>query len=158
MNRQANDIFEVENEGFVAAGRTVPFPAPDTTSFVSLSPAEADLAAKGLIRTVTMCGRSNEHIGLFDGDKLIVKKAFSRSEILPKTVCLVYMPNLGEEVLAKKIRFEGEWIKLRSSHNEFADIFVPSEEVEIRGIVIGMQRRPDSNGRFDRGYDDGIPY
>lgn len=150
-------IVEVDDEGFVAAGRTVAFAAPDSTSFLALTPVEADLAEKGLIRTMTIAGPSLEGIGLYDGDKLILKKAFSRNEITRDTVCIVYMPTRGEEVLAKKIRFEGEFIKLRACHAEVADIFVNKDDVEIRGIVIGMQRRPDSHGRFDRGYDSGIP-
>jgi hypothetical protein len=153
-----NDIVQVEDEGFVAAGRTVAFPAPDSTSFLALTPAEADLAERGLIRTMTICGPSLEGIGLYDGDKVILKKAFSKNEITRDTVCIVYMPALGEEVLAKKIRFEGEWIKLRACHPDVGDRLVKPEEVEIRGIVIGMQRRPDPHGRFDRGYDSDVPY
>lgn len=157
MKEMNTEIVEVRDEGFVAGGRTLPFQAPETTSYVSLTPAEAELARKGFIATVTLAGPSNEQIGLFDGDKLIVKKAFSRSEITRDTVCLVYMPALGEEILAKKIRFEGDHVKLRSSHQDFKDVIVPKDEVEIRGIVVGMQRRPDSHGRFDRGYDSDIP-
>lgn len=156
--KETNDIvIEVQDEGFVAAGRTIPFPAPESTTLVALPPALADLAKQGLVRTMTVFGNSLEGVGIFDGDKLICKKAFSRKEIGHHTICIVYVPNSGE-VVAKRVLFRENMVVLRSCNGDVPDMIFNKDEVDIRGVVIGLHRQPDKIGRFDRGYDSDIPY
>ena len=150
-------MVEVENEGFVAAGRALPFPAPEGTAYVALPDHLLDLAKKGMIKTLTIHGNSLEGIGIFDGDKVVCKKAFSRKEIGRQTICIVYVPALGD-IVAKRIQFVGDDLILKSCNNEVPDMKVSPAEVEIRGIVIELLRRPDEYGRFDRGYVNDIPF
>jgi len=145
-------LIEVENEGFVAAGRTLAFPAPESTSFVALPERLLNLAQKGMIKTLTISGNSLSGVGIFDGDRVVCKKAFSKKEINNNTICIVYIPALGETV-AKRIRFVGGYLVLKSCNGEVSDMKMKPEEVEIRGIVIELLRSPDDLGRFDRGYE-----
>lgn len=151
------ELFELEDEGFVSAGRSIiPFPAQPSTTIVALTPEQAALAKQGLIKTMTIYGNSLEGIGIYDGDKVVCKKAFHKKEITPQTICIVYVPQTGE-IVAKRVRFLGKEILLRSCNRESPDIYVDPESVDIRGIVIALHRSPDALGRFDRGYDEDIP-
>lgn len=150
------EAYETENEDFVAAGKMIPFPAQKSTTILALTPQQATLAKEGLIKTMTVYGNSLEDIGIFDGDKVICKKAFHRKEIGPHTICIVYVPSIGDSV-AKKVRILGKETLLKSCNRDVPDMYVDTETLDIRGIVIGLQRSPDSLGRFDRGYDEDIP-
>jgi SOS-response transcriptional repressor LexA len=110
-----------------------------------------------MIKTLTISGNSLEGIGIFDGDKVVCKKAFSQKEIGNDTICIVYIPALGETV-AKKIRFLGGHMVLKSCNNEVPDMKVKPDDVEIRGVVIELHRKPDELGRFDRGYESDYPF
>ena len=151
------ELVELENHGYVAAGKTVAFQPPAGTTTVPLPPALAREARKGLVGTMTAHGRSLEGVGIFDGDVLIVRRAESRREIGRDTICIVYIPATGE-VLAKKIRFMDDVILLRSSNAEVPDIKVKATDVDVRGIVLFLYRKPDEYGRFDRGYVNDIPF
>jgi len=157
MKETQDIVMELEDEGFVAAGRTIPFPAQPSTTLVPLPQSLAELAKNGLVRTMTVYGRSLEEIGIFDGDKLVCKKAFHKKEVGPNTICVVYIPTTGE-VVAKRVKFQENMLVLRSCHGEVPDMYVKPDDVEIRGVVIGLWRSPDNLGRFDRGYDEDIPY
>jgi SOS-response transcriptional repressor LexA len=147
----------VKNEGFVAAGRTVPFPAPETTDVLWLPAHLAEDARNGRIRTLTICGDSLKGVGIFDGDRVVCKKAFHRKEITDKTICIVYIPQTGDTV-AKRVRFVNENLMLLQPCNDAEEeMRVHPDSVEIRGVVIDLLRGPDKLGRFDRGYDDGVP-
>lgn len=146
-------IADVENEGEVAAGRVLWFPQASETNQIPLTPQQAELAKKGLIKTMTVDGRSLEDIGIYHGDKLLCAKVFHRKEIKQDTVCIVYVAELGETV-AKKVRFGGDKVLLKSCNRDVEDFYVPAEQADIRGIVIELIRRPDGNGRFDRGYNE----
>ena len=150
-------LIEVENEGFVAAGRAIAFPAPESTSIIALPERLVNLAQKGMIKTLTISGNSLAGIGIFDGDRVVCKKAFSKKEISNDTICIVYIPSLGETV-AKKIRFIGDHMVLKSCNDEVPDMKVKPAEVEIRGVVIELHRKPDELGRFDRGYVSEFPF
>lgn len=156
MNLEAADLIptELADSGFVAAGRSVlPFPTPESTTIVPLTPQQAKLAAKGLIQTMTVYGPSLERVGIFDSDKVIVQKAVSRKQIGRDTICIVYIPSSGE-VVGKKLVFLGKEVLLKSCNRNVPDIYIEADSIDIRGIVIGLYRPPDSFGRFDRGYND----
>ena len=141
-----NVTVEVQNEGFVAAGRTVPFPALARSTMITLPPNLADLARKGMIKTLTISGNSLEGVGIYDGDEVVCKKAFSKKEINNQTICIVYLPATGE-VVAKRIRFQAEWLILKSCNNGVPDMKVRPDDVDIRGVVISLLRGPDELGR-----------
>ena len=153
-------ICEVENDGLVAAGRVVPFPAQiQKPAILALLPHEASMAERGYIRTMTVNGNSLEDIGIFDGDSVIVKKAFNKREITSKTVCIVYIPANGE-VCAKRVRFAEGRVALESCNRDVPPMFFHPDDIEIRGIVIGMHRTPDVTGSFAKGRlsTDDIPF
>ncbi len=150
------EAIEVSDEGYVAAGRMVAFPAPESSTTLALSKPMAHLAKQGLLKTMTISGNSLEDIGIYDGDKVIVKRAFSKKEVGPHTICIVYIPATGE-IVAKRVSFNQSHILLRSCNRDVPDMYVEPNEVDIRGVVIGLHRSPDALGRFDRGYDEDIP-
>ena len=150
-------ITEVEDEGFVAAGRTINFPAPESTTIIALPPRLAELAKKGLIKTLTIYGNSLEGVGIYDGDKVVCKKAFSKKEVTKHSICIVYIPATGE-IVAKRVRFVDDWLILKSCNDDVPDIKTKPDDVDIRGIVIALHRGPDKYGRFDRGYEPEFPF
>ena len=160
-NKNKYVICELENEGFVAAGRVVPFPAQvQQPATLALSPAQAALASEGLIKTMTINGDSLEGIGIFDGDSVIVKKAFSKREIGSNTICIVYIPANGE-VCAKRVKFGEGRIRLESCNRDVPPMYFEPNDVEIRGVVIGLHRKPDAFGSFLKGRiddNDEIPF
>jgi SOS-response transcriptional repressor LexA len=148
------EIVEVESEGYVAAGRTIPFPPPESSTLLALPPQLVQLAKQGMVKTMTITGNSLSGVGIYDGDEVVCKKTFSKKEIGRNTICIVYIPATGE-VVAKKIDFRDDYLILRSCNADYPDMKVKPDDVDIRGIVIQLVRKPDFDGHFDRNYGDG---
>lgn len=156
--KPSNDkVIELIDEGFVAAGKRVDFPIKHTKTWVALTDRQAQMAEQGHIRTMTVAGNSLEGVGIYDGDKVLCKKVFNKKEIKDDSICIVFIPSNGE-VVAKKVRFQPPYLRLISCNDSVSDIYVNADDVEIRGIVIGLVRMADNFGRFDRGYTSDIPF
>jgi len=136
------ELVEVPYEGIVGAGRLLPFNTPSGTTIVALPE-----GSKGIYGTLSVAGNSLEDLGIFEGDQLICKKAFSKREILPHTICIIYIPATGE-LVAKMVRFQGEYIILKSCNSSIIDIRTTNEDIDIRGIVVGFQRMLNIAGRL----------
>lgn len=149
-------IKDIPNEGFVGAGRMIAFPGIKTSIAMPVTSKQADMVNNGQIRALTVSGDSLNGIGLYDGDRILCKKVYSKKEIGPQTVCTIYIPSTGE-VVAKRIRFVGNDIILRSCHPNVGDMVFHPDEIDIRGVVIALYREPDIAGRFDRDYEEEIP-
>jgi SOS-response transcriptional repressor LexA len=147
---------EVSNQPDATAGKMLLFPAVKDKETLPLPPRLAEMAREGTVDLVTLHGNSLEGIGVFDGDQALCKKAYSKKEIGPHTICIVRVIATSD-VFAKKVIFMENMIILRSFNPDIADMFVSPDEVDIQGIVLKILRAPDRLGRFDRGYDDGIP-
>lgn len=146
------NVRSVTWEGYVGAGKLVHFPSPKNEA-VEI-PVPADIPQKEPLATLTVSGGSLERVGICDGDIVLCRKIFTKKQIKPDTVCIVYTPATGE-VNAKKIRFSGEYVTLRyCGFGEIKDDYVPSDEVEIRGIVISSTRRRNEWQFIDQGDKD----
>lgn len=114
---------------FVPKDGIVAVPVPDSI------PKNEELA------TLTVNGNSLERVGIFDGDIVLVRRISNKRQIKRHTVCVVYIPSLGE-VMAKKVTFEDDYLVLHYCGLEPQEpmAFV-AEEVEIRGMVISATRQ-----------------
>ena len=76
----------------------------------------------------------------------------------PKRICIVYIVPTGE-LVAKKVLRGANMLTLRASGGGIRDLEYRPEEVEIRAIVIGLQKMAAIDGSFaGLGDDDGIPF
>ncbi len=145
---------EIPHEGEIGAGRLLPFVAKGGTTTVIVP---ENMPDSELLGTMTVRGRSLEDEGIYDGDLLICKKVFSKKQICPDTICVVYIPATGE-VVAKKIHFRENMLVLRGCGGGVSDMHVGINDVEIRGAVFSFQRLLNSQGRFQQIDDKGIPF
>lgn len=151
--KRDRNVVSVENEGFIAAGRVIPFPAQSAATLTALTREEEALADRGLIKTMTIVGDSLEGVGIYNGDEVIVKKICDKKDITRKTVCVVYIPSTGE-VCGKRVRFARGAVTLESCNPDVPPMYFHPDEIEIRGTIIALHRTPNIDGRFDRGYED----
>lgn len=131
----------VPYEGQVGAGRLLPFVAKDGVIEV---PVPDSIGEGEQLGTMTVNGSSLERVGIFDGDIVLVRRVTSRRQIKRNSICVVYIPSLGE-VLAKKVTFEEDVIILHHCGIEPREpMAFTADEVEVRGIVISAtKQQPD---------------
>lgn len=128
-------VREVPYEGQVGAGRLSPFVPKDGIVAV---PVPDSIPQGEYLGTMTVNGNSLERVGINDGDIVLVRRITSRRQIRRNSVCVVYVPSLGE-VLAKKVTFEDDYLVLHSCGMEPAEpLYVLEAEAEIRGVVISV--------------------
>lgn len=146
-----------QDHGEIGAGTVVEFVPRDNVvpMFVPKnSPPEA------VFGRMTVRGISLENEDIFDGDFVLLRNDITRKDIGPHTICAVYIRSTGE-LVAKKLDFgtRGDYVTLKSSHDEIKDIHHHKDDIEVRGIVWGMQRMPNEYGRFKRRRSpDDIPF
>jgi hypothetical protein len=136
-------------EATAGPGKLLPFPTERDQETLALPPRMASMARQGTVDLVTLTGNSLEGIGIYDGDQVLVKKAFSRKEITQKTVCIVHLLETNE-TLAKRVVYRKGVVILKSFHPNVADITVLPDQVEVQAIVVSLLRKPNEDGRFDR--------
>lgn len=83
----------------------------------------------------TIRGLSLTDFGLFDGDELLVTKAFNKRDIDEDTVCVVYI-HPTSELVAKRIEVGANMLTLKASGGGIADKEYAAEDVEIRYVVV----------------------
>lgn len=132
-----------------ASAKVLGFPPDKSKVILPLPPELARLAEKGMVDVVTLNGDSLEGIGLFDGDQVICKTAFSKREIKANTICIVYVRPLND-TFAKKIVFKEGNVILKSFNPNIEDKVYGPEEVEIQGIVLQLLLTQDASGKFLR--------
>lgn len=143
------EVVELASSGGVAAGRTVPFPVPDDTLYVPLTPREAAIARTGLISHMTVFGDSLRDVGIHDGDSIVVQQITDRREIKDKTICIVLIRHSGDPV-AKRVRYRPGMVTLKACNSEVPDVHLNPDEVEVQAKLIGLYRKADKNGSFTR--------
>lgn len=114
-----------------------PFVPKDKTAPVAL-PVGTSVSAEE-IGLMTVRGPSLNNLGIYDGDHLIVSRKFTKRDVTPETVCIVFIASTGE-LQAKKVIEQYGKITLRSSGGGIKDAFYELEDIEVRSIVIGYQR------------------
>lgn len=131
-------VREVPYEGEVGAGRLIPFPERQNGAVPMAVP--DDIPEWEPLGTMTINGTSLERVGIFDQDIVLVRKIFSRKQIKRNTICVCYLPSLGE-IVAKKVSFDNGNLVLHYCGVEpQPPLYLPAGEVEIRGIVISVSR------------------
>jgi hypothetical protein len=144
-----NVVVSNRPEATAGPGKLLPFPVDRDQETLALPPKLASMARQGTVDLVTLTGNSLEGVGIYDGDQVLVKKAFSRKEITAKTICIVYLPDTNE-TLAKKVVYKKGSVILKSFHPAIADMILKPEQVEVQAIVVRLLRKPNEDGRFDR--------
>jgi repressor LexA len=91
-----------------------------------------------LLRVV---GQSMVEARIEDGDLLVVEE----DEDPPDGAVIVALLR-GEEATVKRLRREGEKVRLRSQNGEYEDIVVPAEDVKVQGRVIYVIHPPANLG------------
>ncbi len=88
-----------------------------------------------LLRVV---GQSMTEARIEDGDLLVVEE----DEDPPDGSVVVALLRGGEETTVKRLRREGEKVRLRSQNGGYEDIVVPAEDVKIQGRVVYVVHPP----------------
>ena len=132
-----------------ASAKMYDFPAAIGKVMLPLPPELAKLAQKGAVDLVTLNGDSLAGIGLFDGDRVLCKTAFSKREITAKTVCIVYIHS-ENGTFAKKVVFKDGNVILKSFNPNIPDKVHAPDDVVIQGIVLNLLLSPDPSGKFVR--------
>lgn len=126
---------EVQHLGHVGAGSAINFFDHPRSQLILRPQWVRDFKQVG---TVTVSGDSGKHDGILDGDVLIVKLQFERSEIKDGRLVIAYLPTGGS--VMKRIYFEGNQIILRSSNPEYQDMIFGPDEIRVDGIVMELKR------------------
>jgi SOS-response transcriptional repressor LexA len=132
-------VREVPYEGQVGAGR-LPLAFVPKDGIVAV-PVPDSIPKSDHLATMTVNGNSLERVGIFDGDIVLVRQITSKRQIKRNSVCVVYVPSLGEP-MAKKVSFDGDYLVLHYCGMDPQEpMYVLAEEAEIRGIVISVTRQ-----------------
>ena len=76
-----------------------------------------------------------------DGDLLVIEE----DEDPPDGTVVVALLR-GEEAAVKRLRREGEMVRLRSQNGGYEDLVVPAEDVKIQGRVVYVIHPPTNLG------------
>jgi repressor LexA len=91
-----------------------------------------------LLRVV---GQSRIEARIEDGDLLVVEE----DEDPPNGAVVIALLR-GEEATVKRLRREGEKVRLRSQNGGYEDIVVPAEDVKVQGRVVYVVHPPANLG------------
>jgi repressor LexA len=80
-------------------------------------------------------GESMKDMGILDGDIVIVKQA---GEVQAGSVAVALIDG---ETIVKTYYPKGDYVELHSANPEFKPQIYPADQVELQGIVIGLQRK-----------------
>lgn len=130
-------VRELPYEGEVGAGRLLPF-VPKGGVLPVVVPADIPESELG---TMKINGDSLERVGIYNGDFVVVRKIFNKRAIKRDTVCIVWAESYNE-IMAKKIQFKDDYLILHYCGLEpQPPLYLPADECEVRGIVIGTSRQ-----------------
>jgi repressor LexA len=97
-------------------------------------PVSADMARRARY-CLRVHGDSMIEDGILDGDIVIVE---DRKELKQGDVVVALV---GDEATVKHFHPRGELIELRPANQSMTPLLVPAAEVQIQGVVVGLQRR-----------------
>lgn len=148
------EIRHVNNYGNVGCGKVVPFLPRQKEKITILVP--AGFPSDDQLAVFEVAGPSLSDLGIYDGDYLLVRRAFKRREITSDTICVVRIL-ATDEMVAKRIHFSEGIVSLISTGGNIKERDFAPEDIEIQGIVFGVQRIVAPGGRFPRLGDEEIP-
>lgn len=129
-------MIDVDHLGQVGAGTTVEIFDHPRSSLILRPQWVRDFKEVG---TVEVCGDSLSGDGIWDGDRLTVKRIFDEAEIRQGCMVVACLPE-GRSVV-KRIFFEGETVILRSSNEAYVDMVFGPNEVRVDAIVKELVRK-----------------
>lgn len=126
---------EIQHYGEIGAGRVLAFIPKDTVSTVYLP----DGQTGEHLGTCTIRGNSLIKLGIYDGDTLIFNRKFSKKQVTPRTVCVLYAHG---ELMARVVLFDVRpgMLTLRAASEDKPDQYADPQDVEIWGVMVGFQR------------------
>jgi repressor LexA len=125
--------------GRIAAGRGLEAVAVGDEAY-SLA-AELLLPRSGRHRyLLRVVGQSMTEARIEDGDLLVVEEDED-----PADGAVVVALLRGEEATVKRLRREGETVRLRSQNGGYEDIVVPAEDVKVQGRVVYVVHPPSNS-------------
>lgn len=93
----------------------------------------------GFMGTATYClrvrGDSMIEDGIFDGDLVVIDQARQ-----PKKGDIV-VALIEDEATVKRFYPQGSMVELRPANAAMQSIYVPADQVQFQGVVVGLQRR-----------------
>lgn len=135
-----SDLIYVPDYGQIGAGTVVPFTPRIKKVLIPRPPNTTDT---DLIFTHDVSGDSlynpdNPSMSAYNGDRLICKGNFAVSEIKPHKVCIVFIHSTCER-LAKRVVVKKNICYLESLNPHYPPRRFPAQNIEVKGIVIGVQ-------------------
>lgn len=123
--------------GRIAAGRGLEAVANDDEAYTLAAEVLSSRSGRRryLLRVV---GQSMVEARIEDGDLLVVEE----DEDPPDGAVVVALLRNGEETTVKRLRREGEAVRLRAQNGGHEDIIVGGDEVEIQGRVVWVFHPP----------------
>jgi hypothetical protein len=133
-----SDFIVVPDYGDIGAGSVVPFtpkgsvliPRPPNTS-------ESDFLFTHDVNGDSLYNPDNPSMSAYHGDRLICKAIADKSEIKNK-VCIVFILPTCERI-AKTIEIASSKAILRGLNPKYGEREYPIHDIEIKGIVLGVQ-------------------
>ncbi len=125
-----SEKIEVKHLGQIAAGSTVEIFGYARKSLIT-RPRWAQKAEQ--VATAEVCGDSLADEDIRDGDRLVCKIIFDKSEVVAGKLVVAKLPSGGSVV--KRIYFNKDKIILRSSNQKYKDLIFHKDDVEIEAIV-----------------------
>ncbi len=117
--------------GYVAAG----VPIEKTTTFETIEVPISLLGNRKKVFALKVMGDSMIEDHIIDGDIVLVE---NRTTAHPGEICVV---EVDGEVTLKRVRLGKDWIELIPSNPTMAPFKVPTADVIIHGVLVGLLRK-----------------
>ncbi len=130
--------FHVKHLGQIGAGSTVEIFGYQRKSHIA-RPRWAQNPEQ--VATAEVCGDSLLDEDIRNGDKLVCKIIFDKSEVIEGKLIVAKLPT-GRSVV-KRIYFKKDKIILRSSNKNYKDLVFHRDDIEIEAIVKELIRKLD---------------
>jgi SOS-response transcriptional repressor LexA len=153
MNKKQYQTAEIQHFGDVGCGRVVEF-RPRREKLFTVLPVNVKADQVGAFEA---CGMSLSERGIFDGDILIAKKVFKRSEVTANSILIVRVVSTNE-ILAKTAMYQNQEVRLMASGGGARDTYHEPDDVEVQGLVFQVIKDVGPDGRVKLGEQEEIPY
>lgn len=129
-NYARSEKFHVKHLGQIAAGSAVEIFGYARKSLIT-RPRWAQKPEQ--VATAEVCGDSLADEDIRNGDRLVCKIIFDKSEVIEGKLVVAKLPT-GRSVV-KRIYFKNDKIVLRSSNEKYKDLIFDRDDIEIEAIV-----------------------
>jgi repressor LexA len=117
--------------GLIAAGMPIAaLENPDTLAIPE------DMIGRSDTYALKVTGDSMIEDGIHEGDYIIIE---SRLDVRDGEIVIALID--GDEATVKRFFHEGHVVRLQPSNSDMDPIYIPTERVQIQGVVIGLIRK-----------------